>query len=304
MPVDYRKLKLGANYALILPDPELETYQVKGAETNLYSPNFKYENGDKIDVRQKNASVFGTVYGIPSHLNFFLREIRGLTGRYTLFRTKDGEKVPVNIAVHRELAEMSKNSVLFNVPIEINVGDRVNFSYQAHKVAKDDAMIIDTELGEMYLIKYDMLYMTVDENLNPKKMLNGYTLVEPEEIETAKGAAQDTIKLDSGILLLSPKERLKKARKAIIGNVKLMGTYCRGYLQEQDRSDFREDVEKGTKIMYDPRMCQKLEFDTHQIMSEKILHLVHRKDISVIFGKDFDFSTFSLTRKRNYVRSK
>lgn len=301
MPIDYKKLKINANYVLILPDPELETIQYKGRETGLYSSNFKYENGEKIEIKQKNASVFGTVYAVPSKLNFFLSEIRELAERNTLFVNQEGEKVPVNISVHRELGELTKNSVLFNVPIEIEKGDRVNFSYQAHKVAKDDKMIIETELGDMYLIKYDMLYMTVDENLNPKRMLNGYTLVEPEHIEIPKGAEQDTIKLESGLLLLSPKERLKKAKKAIIGNVKLWGTYCRGYLQQQERSDFRDTIENDVKVMYDPRLCQKLEFEEHQIMSEKTLHLVQRKDISIIFDKNFDFSKFSLTKRKQYA---
>lgn len=278
------------NYVLVLPDPQLETYQIKGKELGLYSPDFKYEKGEKITTREKNMSVFGTVYGVPAFLNFNLKKIQKMSMENTLFVKRAGQNIPINIGIHRQLGELTRNSVLFDVDIEIQKGDRVNFSYLAHKKAKDEKMIVDTELGEMYLIKYDMLLMTVDENFQPKKMLNGYVLVQPEEIEIKKEGAQEFIERAGGLVTLAPKTRLKKTKKTQVGDVILSGTHCRGYLQQPEKKDYIQHLEKGQKILYDPRMCHKLEYDIHQIMSDKILHLVQRKDIKYEFGKGIDLN--------------
>lgn len=288
--IDTNKFKMGSNYVLVLPDPQLETYQLGGKETKLYSPDFKYEKGEKITTKEKNMSVFGTVYGVPSCLNFNLKQIIKISTENTLFDQRFKHNVPVNIGIHRQLGELTRNSVLFDVDIEIQKGDRVNFSYLAHKKAKDENMIVDTELGEMYLIKYDMLLMTVDENFQPKKMLNGYVLVQPEEIEVKKEGAQEFIEHTGGLVTLAPKQKLKKTKKTQLGDVILSGTSCRGYLQQPEKEDYVQHLEKGQKILYDPRMCHKLEYDIHQIMSDKILHLVQRKDIKYEFGKGIDLN--------------
>lgn len=286
--INTNELTMLNNYVLILPDPQLTSYQFKGRESGLISPDFSYEKGQKISVREKNLSVFGTVYGVPSHLQFNMPEIELIKRSYTLFRFDKGERVPINIPTHRLLGELNRNSVMFDTKIEINKGDRVNFSYLAHKTAKDEKMIFDTELGEMYLIKYDMLYMVVDEDLKPKRMLNGYILVQPEEIETKKEGAQEFIEHTGGLVTLVPKHKLKKTRKTQKGEVLKAGSIINGYLQHPEKKDFIQGVKTGQTILYDPRLCQKLEFDTHQIMSDKILHLVQRKDIKYIFNEDFD----------------
>lgn len=268
-----------SNYALVLPDPQLETMQRAGKDTGLYSPDFKYENGQKITTKEKNMSVFGTVYGVPISLSYNLKKIMKISNENTLFVRRNGENIPINIGIHRQIGELTRNSVQFDVDIEIQKGDRVNFSYLAHKKAKDEKMIVDTELGEMYLIKYDMLIMVVDDNFQPKRMLNGYVLVQPEEIEVKKEGAQEFIEHTGGLVTLAPKTKLKKTRKTQTGHVVLSGSHCRGYLQHPDKKDYLQHLEKGQKILYDPRMCMKLEYDIHQIVSDKLLHLVQRKDI-------------------------
>ncbi len=299
--VDHKTITMLANYVLILPDPQLDTAQIKGRETNLIVPDFKYENGERISIKERNASVFGTVYSAPSFLLFNKEKIKRLTDSHTLFYRENGHNIPVNIGIHRRIAELTKNSVLYDTDVEVNVGDRVNFSYTAHKIAKNDKMIFDTELGEMYLIKYDMLYMTVDENYKPKKMLNGYVLAEPEEIEVKKeSTGQEFIEHASGLVTLVPKNKIKKTRKTQKGTVKLFGTRNRGYLQEVEKTDFKENLGIGQKIIYDPRRCQKLEYETHQIMSDKTLHLIHRKDIIMydgMFGSFIEFDKIGIKKE-------
>lgn len=272
-----------SNYVLVLPDSQLETYQIKGKEMGLISPDFKYENGNRISTKEKNMSVFGTVYGVPTSLNFNLSKIEKITQNNTLFIKRQGQHVPVNISMHRQLSDLTKNSLLYDVNMELQKGDRVNFSYLAHKKCKDENMVVDTELGEMYLIKYDLLYMVVDEHHKPKRMLNGYVLVEPELIEVKQEGAQEFIEHTGGLVTLAPKQKLKKTRRTQKGTVIKAGSYCRGYLQHPDKRDYIQNLEIGQEIIYDPRMCQKLEYDIHQIMFDRVLHLVQRKDIKYEF---------------------
>lgn len=286
-----------ANYVLVLPDPQLETYQRDGKELGIISPDFKYENGSKITVKEKNLSVMGTVYSVPEKLNFNLDEITNLN-RHTLFTVKNEQAVPVNIGLHRHIGNLTEASVLFETDIEIEKGDRVIFSYMAHKKAKDDGMVVETKHGDMYLIKYDMLYMVLNKEDKPKKMLNGYLLVEPEERETIKEGAQEFIEHSGGLVTIAPKHKLKKSKKNQIGKILLAGTRCKAYLQHKDKKDCIQPLNLDEKIIYDPRLTQKLEFDTHQIISEKILHLIQRKDIHFFCEKDFDFSKLSLEKRR------
>lgn len=274
-----------ANYVLIFPDPQLETYQIKGVDMGIISPDFKYENGERISISERNASVFGKVYAAPSYLTFNQQKIKKLVDNNKLFYRENGHNIPVNIGIHRVIAELTKNSVIYDSEVEVEVGDRVNFSYMAHKTSKDQKMIFDTELGEMYLIKYDMLYMTVDENYKPKKMLNGYVLAQPEEIEILKEEdGKEFIEHKSGLVTLAPKNKIKKTKKTQKGTITLFGIRNKGYLQEIEKKDFEDQLAIGQKIIYDPRRSQKLEYDTHQIMSDKTLHLIHRKDIMFIDG--------------------
>lgn len=279
---DYTKISMLENYALVLPDPHLETYQFNGKNTDLLCSDFKYENGSKISIKERNASVFGTVYGVPSGLRFNLSKIEHIHRNNTMFVQMGEQKVPVNIGLHRQVAELTRASVNFDTQIEICKGDKVNFSYTAHKKATEQSLIIDTDLGEMLLIKYDMLYMVVDEKYNPKKMLNGYILVEPEQIETIKEGAQEFVDLGSGLVKPAPKYKGKKTKKSQNGIVRLSGGINSGYLLEKEKTDYCGELPAGSKIVYDPRRCQKLEFETHQIMSDKVLHLLQRKDI---YGK-------------------
>ena len=299
-----KDIKMLANYVLVLPDPQLETYQIKGVDMGIISPDFKYENGEKVSIKERNASVFGTVYAVPSFLSFNQNQIKKLVDNNTLFYRENGHNIPVNIGIHRRIAELTKNSVIYDSEVEIEVGDRVNFSYMAHKTSKDQKMIFDTELGEMYLIKYDMLYMTVDDNYKPKKMLNGYVLAQPEEIEVLKEEGKEFIEHKSGLVTLAPKNKIKKTKKTQKGTVTLFGTRNKGYLQEIEKHDFEDQLAIGQKIIYDPRRSQKLEYDTHQIMSEKTLHLIHRKDILFIdgmFGGLLDIDKIGIKKEAQHV---
>lgn len=280
------EVKMLHNYVLVLPDPQIETYQLKGSETGLFSPDFKYEKEAKISVKERNYSSMGTVYAVPQDLVFNGEEVDRIKKYYHLFKLENGEVSLINLPMHKYMKELHDASVNFKVNMELEIGDRVNFSYTAHKKTKESKLVVDTDLGEMYLIKYDMLYMVIDENNNPKRMLNGYVLVEPEEIETAMEDGVQVVKHDSGLVTLAPKNKAKRRKKTQIGNVVLAGKHCEGYLQERHKSDHYFDLCSAERILYDTRAKQNLEYENHQIISSKTLHLIQRKDIHFVYPKE------------------
>lgn len=300
--IDLSTFKILYNYVLVKPDEDFETYQIKGKELGLIAPSFKYEgtgeNQKRISVKERNVAVTGTVYQVPKLLQFNLDQIKALKSRYTTHKVIGGQLRMVNLPIQFEIDQLTKSSVQFNVPMEVVVGDKVNFSYMAHKQALEQGLVIDTEFGEMYLMKYDMLYMTVGENNEPKKMLNGWVLVEPDEIEVLNENGKEFVATSTEIVLLAPKSKLRKSKKNQLGTVKNAGTLCKGYLQQPDKSDGTNKIKNGDKLLYDPRMATKLEYETHQIYSDKIHHLVQRKDVWLIFDRDFDLDTISFDRRR------
>lgn len=302
MKINLDTFQILQNYVLIKPDKDLESYQIKGRETGLIAPSFKYEgtgdNEKRVSVKERNVAVTGTVYAVPQKLIFNLGEIQALKNRYTTHKVVNGKLMLVNFPVQLQIDHLNKSSVQFNTEIEVKVGDKVQFDYMAHKQCVEEGRILDTEHGEMYLMKYDMLYMTVGEKNEPIKMLNGYLIVEPEEIETLKEGAQEFIQAEGGLVLLAPKAKAKKSKKSQIGTVKHIGNINKGYLQEPDKSDFRQHLKPGEKILYDPRFSKRLEYETHQIYSEKVLSLIQRKDIILVGGEGIDLSTIELGRIR------
>lgn len=302
MKIDLSTFQILSNYVLVKPDNDIESYQIAGRETGIIAPSFKYEgtgeNEKRISVKERNVSVTGTVYATPKHLYFNLDDIRSLKNNYTTHKVIRGQLALVNFPVQFQIDQLTKGSVQFKVPMEVKVGDRVNFSYMAHKQCIDEGRLFETEYGIMYLMKYDMLFCTVDKNHTPITMLNGWVLVEPEEIETLKEGAQEFLARESGLVLLTPKNKAKKSKKNQLGIIKNFGTICEGYLQQPDKSDDRRDLSINQKVLYDPRMATKLEYETHQIFSDKVHHLIQRKDMWIYFDKEFDFSSFSLEKIR------
>lgn len=296
--MNLKTFKIPSNYVLIKPDAHLQTFQRKGVELGIISPDFKYENGKTISVKERNASVNGTVYVVPNKLTFNLDKIKELRSRHTTHALVDGRLALINLSVQREIDQLTETSVMYGSDVEISAGDRVNFNYMAHRDAEDKGLIIDTEEGEMYLIKYDMLYMTLNEEDKPKKMLNGWIIVEPEIIETQKEGAAEFTTTESGLLLPTLGHKFKKSKKNQIGTVVNVGSRNRGYLQQPKDQDFREDLKVGRKIVFDPRLGQRLEYENHQMMSDKVMILIQRPGIWFLVEEGFDLSKLSFEKRK------
>lgn len=302
MKVNPNKLQILQNYVLVKPDANYESIQSKGTETGIFLPDFIYEKDKqggerKVSVKERNFSVYGKVYAVPGKIGFHREEIKSLNNKYTVAAKIDGEVHVINRSVMNQIGSLTESSCLYETECEVEVGDRVKFSYLAHKSASEKKICIDTEEGEMYLIKYDMLTMVVNPDNTPKRMLNGYILVEPEEDERIKTENGVTFtESEGGLILPTFKHKHKKNRKQQKGTVLFAANKVGGYLQHEGLNDPNIEVKQGGSILYDPRGASRHEHHFHQEYSGKPLQLIQRRDI-ITTEEEIDLNLIEIKRK-------
>lgn len=277
--LDISNLRIIRNYVLVKPDPNYTTYQFKGNETGIIAPDHIMENGKAISVKERNYSVYGTVYAVPDKIDFNRDKIKHIIDRHDFVTEHYGETIIADNSKFEEVARIRKNSCLFGTANEIEKGDRVKFSYQSHMEAIENGAIIDTDHGLMYFIKYDKMFMVVNEDLSPKRMLNGYILVDPDINEVKSDGIMNYTESEAGLVIPSLKTKEKRSRKKMTGKVVLAGTPIRGYLQFGELEDNDDIIEPGDHLLFDPRGCKRLEHHNHQEYSDKTYYLIQRRDV-------------------------
>ena len=279
--IKVRNVKPMANYVLVKPDEHHTTFQFNGRETNIISSSYIFEGENQIKADQRNYSTVGTVYAVCEKLNFYLPQINKLRESHDLYKDMGGMGTAlVRPDIQKEIDRLTDLSVRFDTPIEVKAGDRVNFDYLTHDKVKENALIVETDEGTMYLVKYDLLYAVLDENNQPIRMLNGWNLVEPEEKETKKEDGLEYTTTESGLAIPVLKTKEKKKKRYQVGKVLLFASRNDGYLQMPDKVDPYVDRKqaKGKRLHFDHRATQRLEYYGHQFISDKKLMLVHSKD--------------------------
>jgi hypothetical protein len=307
-----KNIRIPANLALVKVEEDYETYQLSGKETGILSANYVYQDGNRISRPNVNFAVFGKVYGVPEKIKFHRGEIKSLNNNHTIIgKDKQGQHVVVHGDLLRRISELKNDSCKFETDNELNVGDTVKFSYMIHIKAKENNAIFDTEEGRMYFIKYDDIYMTVDQNGNPKKMINGYILVDPDTVETKKEGALEYEEIGSGLVIPKMYEvsKHKRSKKCMEGNVVLAAQPLTvtvrgvkrlgGYFEIEDYFEPDIEVKTGDKILFDPRVALQIEHDNHQQLFDHRLYIMQRKDIIFMEKDNPNFSKIGLD-KVNY----
>lgn len=298
-----KDIKVPYNYVLVKMDDSYETFQFKGQETQIMASPIVYDQGKEIRVDEKLVNPFGTVMKTPDRLAYHGREMKYITDTYQPVRkgkelNEYGEPIKyiANRSAMRELTELKKTSLSYDTDMELCEGDRVHVSYIHFLNAEKEGLFIETQEGNLVFIKYDLFRMTVDENNQPKKMLNGYVLIKPKvyDVNIEKDNGVEFTKTDSGLVLLNPKTT-KRTRKNQIGTVILCGTPLRGYIEMPNQVDPKVMYSVGEQLLYDPRYATKLENDLHQIISKEDLYLIRREGILLSEGTFFgDFSKIEI----------
>lgn len=300
--INHKKLRTVSNYVAVKLDPAYETYQIKGKESNIIAPDHEYDQDSRtgkqriVNRKEKHVAVFGEVISVPKKLIFNRERIRKITDSRTILKKVGDQLQVICWSSQKQVDQLRNESVEFDTDIEISVGEKVNFSYRHFLDAEKNGMYADTDIGRVVFIKYDMLKLVVDKDMNPIRMLNGYVLVEPELREVTEEGGVSFVDASGG-LVLTNQNPYKKSRKNQIGKVVLSGTPVRGYINDYDTSDPEIELESGERILYDPRGAQRLESEIHQVLSDKDLYIVRRRHIWLIQKNSVNFDEIGLERK-------
>lgn len=271
--VDHTRIRIPSNYVLVLPDKNFTTYQFQGRETgievgisavrDLTDDDTGIERIEEtVQTYAHHLSVKGKVYAIPEKLIYNGHKIKYARLNFS----NDNSSM-------QKLGGLMSESLDFDTLMEVEVGDEVVFDYRSHLECYEDGKFIETELGDMFLIRYDMLQIAINP-YGEKKALNGLVFLEQKlyEKETPSGLI---------IPVLSGKE--DKIERWDIGEVVLSGNPVFGYKDNIEYSDDPTPISAGDFIMYRPGGTGLLENDLHQIIfpGKRIL-TVRRRDIFMV----------------------
>lgn len=146
-------------------------------------------------------------------------------------------------------------SVAFDTDMELQVGDRVLFSYVIHL----DSLIV----GEALLVDYDQII--AKRHNGGWRSVNGFVLVE---------MVQQSLTDFSSSFRVERKDKNKYG----YGIVRVLGSKVRQYADYNRIDDI--DIEVGDMVTFD-RHAPRIEMDEHNSLtdSDSSLFLIQRKDI-------------------------
>lgn len=208
---------------------------------------------------EAHACIYGTVAAVPEKLLFFKKEIDEIKLEFG---------GTANAPLHRaeEIRELTRRSTLYDVPIEIQKGDFIYYSYNVYADATNDGRIFTRGDDMFVLIPYDMCYLSIREDkITP---LNGLVMLE------AMPDAQE-----SKHIILLEKEDQVKAKIAHIG------CEVKHYLQYPDESD-DDFYEVGDEVFFKKHRNVPIEWSIHQSLDKKYYKL-HRKELLGKLTPDF-----------------
>jgi hypothetical protein len=221
------------NFVLIRLDPEYNSVRLKNGMELYFDGSYEPE---------KNATVTGTIYGLPSHLQF--------TGE-------------------------ANNGMPWLTPMEVKMGDRVILYYLSVVVAlmKQNERYVLEGKDRYILTGYNNIYAVVrDEKVIP---VNGYCLIEPCE-DPAITREKERMKT-LGMELIKFNKTTKN--HATYGIVRHLGVPNRRYIDE-GHTDEGVDIAVGDVVVMKRTTDIPLQYDLHQTVNEgKKLLRVQRRNI-------------------------
>lgn len=248
--IDHKQIKLPVNMVLIKPKKNHTHFHVNGKEFLEIGGTCLRDlakSDDMVsDMKETNQNIahswstIGEVFQVPDKTEYHGAEIQKMYGN--IYDSLEEEKY----------YRLCKSTMKVASPMELKIGDEAMFFYNSHITAREEGRCIDTDIGEMYLIKYDELEAkVVGDTLYP---LNGYIFF--EEIEENKKFGD--------IEIISNKEMydrksLQKGKVIAIGST-IGGTEREVYIQDPTAG-----IEVGTTIYFKGYDASEVEADNHFI---------------------------------------
>lgn len=270
---DASTIQIPYNWVLVKLDKDHDTYHSTdtGLNTGIHVAPFGINQASHL-------AVTGVVVKAPDRLNFLGEEMDVIKQ----YRDRSNE-------VQKRVAELRRQSMTYDVPIEVPEGYRVYFEYTTRLNAFKEGRAIVNEHGKFVFIPYDLLIMafkpTTDFNnvqIPDVYMLNGSVLIKPLEYATENAAGIKGVRTESDIFVpVQPDAKYVKKGNVWYANVLAAGCLVRSYADFPKAGWDSEEIGKpGQKIIYDGRQQKRLEVEHHRVIFKShTLYRIHRKDI-------------------------
>lgn len=165
-----------------------------------------------------------------------------------------------------------RNTTLFDVDMELQVGDRVIFDFKAESEVRKVATPVDGS----YPLRYDDIFVAIrGSQIIP---VNGIVLVEACEVTEEEDVKQ-------AMKHLAMPDTVVKEKSEVLGYVQHIGTPCRGFANApSDFNELDDHLSVGDKVTFHPSYAIELQYSLHQIIGRgKTMYRMRRKDVFAVY---------------------
>lgn len=247
---------ISRNYVLIKPDPDFEFIEIT-TEDSLYGPSktVELQVGYTSETHGRHFGITGKILAVPDHLIFNKSRIDNYKKR---------------IGSSRSVSDMIKISCLMedsnelDTDMELQLGDKVWFSYLCQINAVTDGLIIDIEEhGLCFLARYEELYCF--ERNGEIELINGWCWIDRKE--------EDTVSPSGLQIQFSDKNKYQSG----IGFVIKSGKPVRNYIDGS--REYPWAFKHGDEVIYSKKMGHPMEYSLHRKLTDREVYSVRRKHI-------------------------
>lgn len=271
--IDHTKIRLQQNYVLIKVDKDFDKYHnEKGEETMFIAPtSFKhavdlrsednFAERDIMDSYSHNMAASGTVITCPDKLVFLGNEIKEhLKANQHNLGYIDDKDAPhrskmAAMSILNQVEKMRENSLMLQTEIDIQPGDRVFFDYLERFTIYEAGRVLQTDIGELFLIRYDKLEIRIrDGHIKP---LNGFVLVEWERSKPIQFGA---------LYLAGPDKRIEETVGVQNAEIVALPDPVNAHMDDLEFSDPVKYLKVGERVAFQSHDATPLEPDNHFIL--------------------------------------
>lgn len=270
--IDHKKIRLPYNYVLVKPDEEMEKYHYNGKETSLYvgkshmtyvDPNdsVDFEQQETVITQANHWAITGEVLVAPDRLAYYGERVEKIRSKADL---DDYDIIEMN--------KLSQASLKYDVPQEIKAGDRVLFDANIHISTMENLMQLETDIGVLYLIKYDQLRGIIREDeIYP---LNSIVFFKWDKINRSISKQFAITGKYDHISDASPTEGL-------FGEVFNIGANCRAELEGfKHKKSGIHNLKKGSKFIFKMADANNVENEGHHyLFGGEEIYMIRQSDI-------------------------
>lgn len=271
--IDHKTIRLPHNYVLVKPNNDLKKYHLDGKETSIFvgvSAMVDNDPDDSLDFSQKETmvthadhwSITGEVIQVPEKLVFYGDEIKRVSSRSQLY---DSDVL--------QIQKLASASLQYESPMELEIGNTVVFDAAVHVDCNEMGKVIETDIGDLYLIRYDRLIGVVmsDDYVYP---LNGLVFFKWNQKTLKQKGELLYHELEKDIWDADPKELQE-------GKVLEIGRFIKRSLKGGVLNDIPFlDMKKGDDFLFRQLHAYNVENQGHYYLWKgEMVYAIHSQDI-------------------------